>query len=160
MKKIVALFFAVAIMANSFAAFTVNVPPARKASEINFPLGNTGKTISLLELSTMRVKEYQTLTGKDMKFVDKVAFKMTQRELKKVINTDGTIDAKKMESLNKKIQRAADNKSNLRWALILTGAAVVLSILGSFVPFVFILASLAWLGAVIFFIIWLINMAK
>lgn len=160
MKKIVALFFAVAIMVNSFAAFTVNVPPALKASQINLPIGNTGKTISLLELSTIRAKQYQTLTGKDMKFADRIAFKIAQKELKKVIKDDGTVDAKKLESLNKKMQKAADNKSNLRWALILAGAAIVLSLLGAAVPFLWILASLAWLAAVVFFIIWLVNMAK
>ena len=58
------------------------------------------------------------------------------------------------------MQKAADNKSNLRWALILAGAAIVLSLLGAAVPFLWILASLAWLAAVVFFIIWLVNMAK
>lgn len=160
MKKIVSLFFASLILMQSFAAVNLEVP-VRKASEIYFPLGNTGKMISLLELTTMSAKEFSTLTGQNLKFKDKLAFKITQKELKKVINRDGTVNAKKLESLNKKMQKAAiDNKGNLRWALILLGTGVVLSLLGLAVPFVWILAYIAYLGATVFFIIWLVNMAK
>ena len=158
MKKIIAFFFASAIMINSFAAVNVEVPTL-KASQVNLPLSKTGKSVSLLALSEMSVKEYQTLTGERMKLMDKFAFKMSQRELKKVINNDGTVNVKKLETLNKKMQKAVDNKRNLRLALIFLGAAVVLSIIGSFVPFLWILASLAYLASVVYFIIWLVNMA-
>ena len=87
-----------------------------------------------------------SLTGQHLKLSEKVAFQLSQKELRKVINPDGTVNVKKLESLNKKMQKAAaDNKKNLRLALIFLGAAIVLSIIGSFVPFVWILASLAYL---------------
>lgn len=159
MKKIVAFFFASIIMVQSFAAVNVELP-ARKASEIMMPLGTSGKAVSLQALTSMSVKEYQSLTGKHLKLSEKLAFKVAQKELRKTINPDGTVDMKKMESLSKKMQKAAtDNKKNLRLALILLGVALILSIIGSFVPFVWILASLAWLAGLIFLIIWLVGMA-
>ncbi len=112
-----------------------------------------------MDLSLMSVKEYQQLTGEKMSLTDKLAFKLSQRELRKFINYDGTINSKKLESLGKKMPKPADNRSNLRLALILLGVAVVLSILGYFVPFIWILASIAYLASAIFFIIWLVNMA-
>lgn len=160
MKKVSAFLLALLIMFNSLAAFTPAAPPALRASSVMMPIGKMGKSISLLELSTMKVKDYQNLSGQQMKFSEKIAFKLTQKEIKKVIKNDGTVDLKKMEALNKKMQMAADNKSNLRWALILAGAAIVLSLLGAAVPFLWILASIAWIGAVVFFIIWLVNMAR
>lgn len=75
MKKIVALFFASIIMVQTFAAVGVDVP-TRKASEVYFPVGNSGKMVSLLTLTTMSVKEYQTTTGKHLKLSEKLAFKV------------------------------------------------------------------------------------
>lgn len=95
MKKIAAFLMAFAIMAQSFAAVSVTVPP-KKASEVFIPVGNTGKQISLQELSQMKVKEFEAFTGRDMKLADKVTFKMAQRELRKNISHDGTINSKKL----------------------------------------------------------------
>lgn len=160
MKKIVALLFASVIMVQSFAAVNVELP-ARKASEVIFPVGKTGKTVSLLELTTMSAKDFQNLTGQHLKFSERVAFKLSQKQLKSTINTDGTVNVKKLQSLNAKMQKAAaDNKHNLRLALIFAAAAIVLSILGAVSGIFWILASIAWLVAVVFFIIWLVNMAQ
>jgi uncharacterized MAPEG superfamily protein len=160
MKKIVALLFASVIMMQSFAAVNVELP-SRKASEIMFPVGNTGKTVSLLELTTMSAKDFQSLTGQHLKFSERVAFKIGQKELKSTINTDGTVNVKKLQALNAKMQKAAaDNKHNLRLALIFAAAAIVLSILGAVSGIFWVLASIAWLVAVVFFIIWLVNMAQ
>lgn len=159
MKKILTLCAAFVLMTNSFATFNAEIP-TKKASEIYLTLDASGNQVSLLELSRMSPKEYQRLSGQRMTLANKLAFKLTQRELKKLINNDGTLNVKKLEAVAKKAKAAADNKRNLRLALILGGIAIALSIVGYFVPFMWILASLAWLAAVIFFIIWLVNMAK
>jgi Flp pilus assembly protein TadB len=158
MKKFVSFLFASVIMVQSFAAVNAELP-TRKASEVFFPVGTTGKTISLLELTTMSPKDFQNLTGQHLKFSERVAFKLSQKELKSTINTDGTVNVKKLQSLNQKMQKvsAADNKKNLRLALIFAAAAVVLSILGAVTGIFWVLASIAWLAAVVFFIIWLVN---
>ena len=160
MKKVIALFFALAFIFNSYAISSAELPNAPKASQMYLPIGKTGKSVSLLELSTMSVKEYQNLTGQHLKLMDKLSFKMAQKELKRVINKDGSVDVKKLESLNKKFLADSDKgKRYLRLALIFLIAGVVLSVLGLVVYFTWYLAYLAYLGASIFFVLWLVNMA-
>lgn len=161
MKKILALFFALVFMSNSFAIVSAELPRALKASQLYLPIAKTGKSVSLLELSTMSVKEYQNLSGQHLKLMDKLSFKMAQRELKRVINKDGSVNVKKLEALNKKIQKAAseDSKRYLRWALIFLGAGIILSLLGYLVPFTWYLGYIAYLASGVFFVLWLVNMA-
>lgn len=160
MKQISALFFALVFMSNSFAIVGSELHRAPKASQLHLPLGKTGKSISLLELSTMSVKEYQDLSGQHFKLIEKLSFKMAQRELKRVINRDGSVNVKKLEVLNKKMQKAApgDSKRYLRWALIFLGAGGIFSLLGTQVPFTWYLASIAFLASGVFFVLWLVNM--
>ncbi|WKN32471.1 hypothetical protein PZB74_03805 [Porifericola rhodea] len=51
----------------------------------------------------------------------------------------------------------SDLDKNLRLAIIFWGAGLILSILGYTVPFIWVLASLAWLAGTVFFIIWLVE---
>jgi hypothetical protein len=156
MKKILFLSVAVFILTASFAANNAAVKPAIKASEVYIPIGNTGHKISLLDLSRMTVKDVQTFTGKKMSFGDRLMFKAAQRQLKKSIRPDGTIDSKKIAKHIKKADGSSgfhiggfalgfllgligvliaylindDNKSNrTKWAWIGLAAAVVLYIL-------------------------------
>lgn len=107
MKKVFAFLMAIALMAQSFAAVSVTVPP-KKASEVFIPIGNTGKQISLQDLSEMKVKDFEEISGRDMKLADKAMFKMAQKELRKNISHDGTISSKK---LNKFFTQKADGTS-------------------------------------------------
>ena len=50
----------------------------------------------------MNVKDLQQLTGKKMKFFDKLSFKRAQKQLKNNINYDGTFNSKKIEKFIKK----------------------------------------------------------
>ena len=69
MKKVFALLMAFAVMAQTFAAVSVTVPP-KKASEVFIPIGNTGQKISVEALSQIKVKEFEQITGRDMKFAE------------------------------------------------------------------------------------------
>lgn len=164
MKKIVALLFASLIMLQSFAAVNVEFP-ARKASEVFFPLGNTGKMVSLLELTTMRAKDFQSLTGQHLKFSERVGFKLSQNQLKTLINPDGTVNGKKLDLLTKRMKKfdTSDQKKNLRLALIFAGVGIGLYIIagitGGAAGVFWTLGSLALVVAVVFFVIWLVNMA-
>ncbi len=102
MKKVLFLFVAIALMTSSFAAFNLTEPP-KKASEIYVPIGKSGNQISLMDLSQITAKEFQTLTGKKMNVLDKVGFKLTQRELRNSINNDGTLNGKKLNKLANKM---------------------------------------------------------
>lgn len=101
MKKVLTLLTAFCLLATTFASVSVTAPP-KKASEIFIPIGKTGQQISLLDLSQISVKDYQQVTGKQMKLSEKVSFKLAQRELRQSINSDGTINNKKLEKALKK----------------------------------------------------------
>lgn len=101
MKKFFLLTISFFFLAGTFATEAPG-KPLLKASEIFLPIGNTGKTISLLELSSIRIKDFEELTGTKMKFMDKVTFKGAQRQLRNNINYDGTFNSKKIERYLKK----------------------------------------------------------
>ena len=94
MKKILLLSATIFLLTSGFATNNVAKKPAVKASEIYVPIGNTGQVISLLDLSRIKVKDVQNFTGKKMSFADRMAFKAAQRQLKRNISPDGTIDNK------------------------------------------------------------------
>lgn len=101
MKKVFAFFLALCVLTCSFASVAVEAPP-KKASDVYLTVGKNGEQVSLLELSQMKVSELEALTGKDMRLLDKAAFKIAQRDLRKSINEDGTFNSKKMEKLAKR----------------------------------------------------------
>jgi hypothetical protein len=106
MKKILFLSAAMFLLASSFASTDVVVKPSVvKASEIFIPIGNTGQKISLLDLSRMSIKDVQQFTGKKMKLADRMMFKAAQRQLKKNINPDGTLDKNRIA---KNLKKASD----------------------------------------------------
>ena len=100
MKKILFLLAAFVIMQTVGAAIA---PSAKiKASEAMIPVGATGKQISMQELSTISVNDFEQLTGKKMGSVDKLMFKTAQKKLRHTIDKDGNIKNKKIEKLYKK----------------------------------------------------------
>jgi hypothetical protein len=104
MKRILGLFLALSVLTTSFAAGTASVLPSKKPAKINaadvlIPIGKTGQQVSLLDLSHMKVREVESLTGQKMKLADKIGFKMAQKELARSIADDGTIDSQKLNKL-------------------------------------------------------------
>lgn len=98
MKRIFVLLLALSLQTISYATLTP-APPVLKASSVMVPLGNTGKKISLQELSVISAQDLEELTGKKMKWADRMTFKMAQRELRHSISADGTIENKKLQKL-------------------------------------------------------------
>ena len=104
MKKILFLLAAFALSHTVGAAF---VPSEKiKASDVAIPVGNTGKSISLQELSTISVSDFQEMTGKKLGFADRMMFKSAQKKIRHSIDKDGNVKNKKIERLYKK--HAAD----------------------------------------------------
>jgi hypothetical protein len=100
MKKFFTFFMATAILFSSYAATPIaasfaSLPPvevpALNANNIMLPVGKTGKTISLMNLANISVKDFQTLTGKKMKIWDKAGFKIAQKQLRNKLEADGTV---------------------------------------------------------------------
>src|ERR1041385_3957226 len=96
MRKVPLLLVTLIIAAGSYASVNV-IEPKLNAAELFFPVGKTGKQISLLELSHISVKDFQALTGRKMNFFDRLGFKAAQKNVQKHINPDGTINSKKFE---------------------------------------------------------------
>ena len=94
MKKLLLLLTACCFFTSSFAAFEIK-PVARKATEIFIPVGKNMK-ISLMDLSSISIKDVEKLTGKRMNFIDRIGFKAGQKKLRKSIAADGTITNKKL----------------------------------------------------------------
>jgi hypothetical protein len=102
MKKVFALLFTTCILLQTFAVGIVT--PPKNAKDFFIPIGTTGQQISLMELSQLDVKSFETLSGKHLGFMDRMGFKLAQRDLRKSINEDGTINSKKLTRFMKRVQ--------------------------------------------------------
>src|SRR5256885_10216165 len=133
MRRIITLTLALSLLVTSFASENSLILPQKKATEIMIPVGKKGQKISLMDLSQIKVKDYEALSGKKFNLLDKIRFKIAQRELKKDINPDGTFNSKRLELLNKKLapKPAASEKSHhyLKLMLIFIIVAIVLAII-------------------------------
>ena len=166
MKQFLTLSFALCLLVvTSFAAGSASIvvpkkSPAPNANQILVPVGKNGEKISLMELSTMKAKDYEMLTGKKMNVSNKLAFTIIQKKLRNSINANGDIKTKILEKAVVKAKRA-DEKTHkyLKLWLILLGLSIVLGVIGWAVPFMWVLSGLAGLGALIFFILWLLSMS-
>ncbi len=94
MKKLLFFLTAFFVFTNSFAAFEIK-PVAKKADQIFLPIGKDMK-ISLMDLSVIKVSDFEKLTGKHLGFIDKIFFKTSQKKLRTTINSDGTVDSKRL----------------------------------------------------------------
>ncbi|HEV2832353.1 MAG TPA: hypothetical protein VGW31_10280 [Hanamia sp.] len=94
MKKVIFLFVAFSLFATSFASSGFNALP-KNAADVYLPMGNNTQ-ISLMDLSVIKVKDYQKISGKHLNFFERIAFKAGQRNLRKSISEDGTITNKKL----------------------------------------------------------------
>ena len=164
MKKTIILFAFIAFFSSSSSAITSisasapNLPI--KANEAYLPVGKTGRLISLMDLSRISVKDFEILAGKKMKFLDKVNFKMGQRELKKSINEDGTFNKKSVE-------KYLTNPTGPGGGFSLLGLVLgfFLSLVGVLIAYVIAGAdnrsrvTWAWIGAALSLIIWIIILA-
>lgn len=97
MKKILAFIIFIATISVAYSTSVVNTSIPLKASEIYLPIGKSGQMISLQDLSVIKLKDFEALTGKKMKLTDKLGFALSQKQLKKSINPDGTFSKKKAE---------------------------------------------------------------
>lgn len=96
MRKIITLLLAALLTICIHAATPVTPKLPLKASEIYLPIGS-GLMISLQDISEMSLKDFEKLTGKKMKFFDRIGFKFGQKKLRNSINYDGSFSKKKLE---------------------------------------------------------------
>jgi hypothetical protein len=157
MKKMIVFFGLIAFFssAHSTATLTPATTTPLRADEIYLPVGTTGHLISLMDLSRISVKDFETLSGRKMKFLDKMNFKLGQRELKKSIKPDGSFNKK---SIEKYLTKPAGPGGGFSLTGLLLG--LLLSLLGVLIAYVIAgsdkrsRVTWAWIGAAISFIIW------
>jgi hypothetical protein len=155
MKKVFAFVVALAIMTQSFAA-AITKPEPLKASDVRIPIAN-GKVITLQELADMKASDYAKLTGKKMKFFDRVGFKIAQKKLRNSINPDGTLNSKKLE---KNLRKAADGTTGFHLGGFALG--FLLGLIGVLIAYLLSdenkqnRVKWAWLGLLAGFIFWLL----
>lgn len=112
MKKLLLLSLFVFFIAQSFGAASADTKPIM-AKDIILPVGSTGKTITILDLATISAKDFEELSGKKMKWAQKMAFKSGQRKLRNKINDDGSISSKVIEKAYKKSATAEGGDFNI-----------------------------------------------
>lgn len=157
MKKVFALMllaFCSVVCYSAEPALVPNKTTPIKATEVFVPVGKTGRLISIMELSQISVKDFENLTGKKMKFVDKVNFKIAQRKLRKDINDDGSFTSKKYE----KYFHGGGPVKGISWGGLALG--LFLSLIGVLIAYLISvdnrgpLIRWAWIGAIISLIVW------
>jgi hypothetical protein len=159
MKKFYGLLFALSLFTISFASPNLLAPkkPSKvDANAIMIPIGEKGQTVSLMDLSRMKVKELEAITGEKMKLVDKIGFLAAQKQLRNSINADGTISSKKLE----KVAAKADGDSGFHLGGFALG--FLLGLIGVLIAYLIkdekkkTRVKWAWLGLVAWVVIWLI----
>lgn len=147
MRKIIIVLLAVVFSVSSYAGI-IYVPSnasdnAKAGVEITIEKVKATNMDAFLSLTPAKIQE---MTGKKMTFGQKIALKMAQKKMSKQLNKGKSIDIK-------------DERQMLRLWIIFALVAIALSILGIFIGFLWFLSGLAWLAAVVFFVLWLVALA-
>jgi hypothetical protein len=160
MKRFLTLSLALLILSTTFAKPSVVVLPSKpaklNANQILIPIGKNGETISLVDLSRMKVKDLEAITGQKMKLASKIGFVLTQKQLRNSINADGTINNKK---LNKAFSKA-NGSSDFNLGGFALG--LLLSIIGVLIAYLIkgdehaARVKWAWIGFGVSLVIWLL----
>lgn len=159
MKKFYGLLFCLFLFTLSFASpnvLTPKKPSKLDANAVMLPIGKNGQTVSLMDLSQMKVKELEAITGEKMRLVDKIGFLAAQKQLRSSINADGTISSKKLE----KVAAKADADSGFHLGGFALG--FLLGLIGVLIAYLIKddkkrnRVKWAWLGLLAWVVIWLI----
>lgn len=98
MKKLLTLLLLLSIGVSSFAA-SASKPESVSSADMIFPVGETAQQLSLRELSNMKLKEFEAVSGMDLSLKEKIAFKIAQKKLKNAINANETLDAAQLQKV-------------------------------------------------------------
>jgi hypothetical protein len=158
MKRIIGLFFAITLFATSFAGTNLVTPkkPARlNANAIMIPIGKNGETVSLMDLSRMKVKDLEAITGEKMNLTSKVGFTVAQKQLRNSINADGTVNNKKLQKLAKADDGSGFNLGGfaLGFLIGLIGVLIAYLIKDDKKP---ARVKWAWIGFGVWIVLWLL----
>lgn len=147
MRKIIIVLLAAVFSVSSYAGIIYvpsNASDNTKAGvEATIEKVKATNMDAFLSLTPAKIQE---MTGQKLSFGQKIALKMAQKKMEKQLKKGKALDTK-------------DKSKMLRLWILFAIIAIVLGIIGWFVPFVWALSGLAWLASVIFFVLWLIALA-
>jgi len=89
MKTLVSLFISFTLITSS-SAFSGYSSLSINANEIYLTVGKNLK-ISLINFSSIKINDYEKLTGRHLNLFQRIGFKSMQKKLKRSIEPDGTI---------------------------------------------------------------------
>jgi TM2 domain-containing membrane protein YozV len=98
-KSFLFLLILLLVTSSSFSSIVITPPPRLNANEIFIRISNGDKQISLMDLSTISIKDFQKMSGKKMDLFTRLAFKKMQKKVQKSIGADGTIQSKQAKDL-------------------------------------------------------------
>lgn len=98
MKKLLTLLILSLVFSTSFSA-TMSKPESSSITEFAIPIGESGKKISLLDLSNMKIKEFEMVSGTELSLKQKIAFKIAQKKLRNAIKSNATLDEVQLQEL-------------------------------------------------------------
>jgi hypothetical protein len=160
MKRLFTLALSLLILVSAFAKSNVVVlpenPTGTNANQVLVPIGKNGEKVSLYDLSRMKVKDLEAITGEKMKLTSKIGFMLSQKHLRSSINEDGTINNKK---LNKAFAKAGGTSDFNLGGFAL---GLLLSIIGVLIAYLIkgdehnARIKWAWIGFGISLVIWLL----
>jgi hypothetical protein len=158
MRKLSGLLLVALVSLSSFVV--VDPKPTATpvmAKDVLIPLGKDGKTISLLDLTTIKRTELEQITGRKMNVLEKSTFGVSQKKLKKFINKDGSIDTKKLEKAKSAATTGAAGFHLGGFAL-----GFFLSLIGVLIAYLInddkkkSRTMWAWIGAAVGILLWLL----
>ena len=130
MKTLITAFLFILYVGNSNAAIPLNNFPSNpNAANLLFPIGKEGKTISLLELSTISRANLETLTGRKMNMFERMAFKSSQKKIKRGLNENGEVVGKKLKKLFDEPKGPGFDGGGFALGLVLGGIGVLIAYL-------------------------------
>jgi hypothetical protein len=160
MKRLFTLALSLLILLPAFAKSSVVVLPEKpakvNAKQILVPIGKNGEKVSLYDLSRMKVKDLEAITGEKMKMTSKIGFLVSQKQLRSSINANGTINNKKLEKAFTKAGGTSD------FNIVGFVLGLLLSIIGVLIAYLIkgddhnARVKWAWIGFGISLVIWLL----
>ena len=105
MKKTLLFVGFILLTAAGFAAFKAE-KKQKMASEFSLQLGSAGESVSLADFVDLEDADYEILTGQKLGFFGRMQFHQQQRSLRKLINSDGTIDENEATKTYKDLDRS------------------------------------------------------
>ena len=105
MKKTLLFVGFILLGAAGFAAFKAE-KKQKTASEFNLQIGSQDKSVSMADFVEMKDEDYEMLTGQKLGLFGRMQFHQQQRSLRKLINSDGTIDENEAAKTYKDLDRS------------------------------------------------------